>query len=402
MGKQKSYILVGSVFLGFILLMLLVTIISNNVKKTKVMFDSEVYTVEVGKTRALTPTIYAGGKVLDDVIFTYESDNGSVFSVQPGCFSSGTAAVDCWVFIEAEEDGTADPKYTVTPYNEDDVITINEELYWCVNGEKTRARANRQYTEEEIANIVSKAPAEIECFYLNGLPTNIPYDKDVTPVRNAETKTWFINGKDTKVAYDGIPTTIEGVSVGSAKITAKAVIDGDEFKLTATITVCEPDPKALEINHIDSTIIVNVNDEFSIDYKVVSDNTVADPKQDVKLSCPSGLTLNGNVFTATKVGEYKVSVTVKESSFQLAVPKTISKTVKVIVVDTTDEQLELVEAARNAIEAIGTLSNTDECKARYEVAKEAVSKVLEENITLITNYKTYEKAQNKFDNVGTE
>ena len=47
MGKQKSYIMVGSVFLAFILLMLLVTIITSNVKDTKITFDSDTYTVEI-------------------------------------------------------------------------------------------------------------------------------------------------------------------------------------------------------------------------------------------------------------------------------------------------------------------------------------------------------------------
>ena len=60
-------------------------------------------------------------------------------------------------------------------------------------------------------------------------------------------------------------------------------------------------------------------------------------------------------------------------------------------------KVELIEAARVVINAIGTLVETDECKARYEAAKEAVAKVLEENQVAITNIKKYEAAQNKFD-----
>ena len=398
MGKQKSYILVGSVFIGFIVLMLLVTIISNNVKKTIVTFDSDIYYVEVGKTRALTPTIYAGGKVVDDVTFTYESEDSTIFSVKPGTHSVGTALVDCWAFNEAKADGSVDAKTTITPYNEGDVVTVGDDLYWYVNGEKTRAKANKQYTQEEISKLVTKAPANIECFYLNGLPTNIPYDEDVTPVRNEETKTWFIDGKDTKVSYNSIPTTIEGLKLGSAKVTATGNIDGETFVLSATIKVCEPDPKGIKLYHIDDTIIINLNNEFVADYKVYADNELSDPLQAVTYTRPSGLTLNGEVFTATKAGNYRITVTVDEESFQLSVPKTLSTVLKVVVIDTTDEQIELIEAARIAIENIGTVDDSAECLARYITAKDAISKVSEEYSEYITNIKTFEKAQKKLEN----
>ena len=400
MGKQKSYIMVGSVFLGFIFLMLLVTIISNNVKKTKVSFDSEVYYVEIGKTRALTPTIFAGGKVLEGVTFSYEAENASVVKLEAGCYSFGTSLIDCWVFYESDANGNPVEKTTVTPYVEGDVVTVEKDsagkLYWHVNGVKTRAAANKEYTEEEISKMGGKKENYADCFYLNGEPTKIPYDSKVTPVRNEQTGTWFINGKDTGVEYKSIPTSITGVEIGSTKITAKATIDGEEFELSATIYVCEPDPTALESNAVDSTIIVNVNQEFSVDYKVVGKSEYSDPLQTVLLSTPSGLTQNNGVYIASSIGEYRINVTVAESSFRFDQPKTLNKAVKVIVVDVDSEQLELINAAREAISAIGTLVNTDECKARYEVAASAVEKVLEANVQYITNYRSFEAAKNMF------
>ena len=398
MGKQKSYILVGSVFIGFIVLMLLFTIISNNVKKTKVSFDADIYYVEVGKTRALTPTIYAGGKVLDDVTFTYESEDKTIFDIKPGTHSVGTAEVECWVFYEAKEDGGVDKKKTITPYNEGDVATVGDDLYWYVNGVKTRAKANKKYTEEEISRMVSKEMTPINCYYLNGYPTNIPYNDEVMPVRNEATGTWFIDGKDTGVSYNSIPTTIEGLKLGSAKITAIGNIEGEEFVLTATIKVCEPDPKGVKTNHIDDTIIVNLNQTFSIDYKVYANNDLSDPLQAVLYTKPSGLAFNNDTFTANKAGNYRITITVDETSFNLQTPQTLSCVVKVIVLDTTDEQVELIEAARLAIENIGKVDDSAECLARYMAAKEAISKVNEENSSAITNLSTFKSAQNKLEN----
>lgn len=397
MGKQKSYIMVGSVFLAFILLMLLVTIITSNVKDTKITFDSDTYTVEIGTSRALTPTIYAGGKSMDDAEFTYVAGDSSVIDLKAGCYASGDALVDCWAFVEAKADGSPETKLSNTPYNEDDVVTVGDDLYWYVNGEKTRAKANKKYTEEEISHIVSKAPNTINCFYLNGEPTKIPYDKNVTPVRNESTGTWFIDGVDTEVEYQSIPATITGLKLGTSKVTMTAKIGGKEFKLEVSVKVCAPDPTGIEINYIDTTKVVNVNKDFTIDYKVLSKSENYDAIQDVKFSCPSGLKLNNGVFTAEKAGTYNINVTVLESSFQLGTSKVINKVVKVIVLDTTDEQVELIEAARDAINAIGTLVETDECKARYAAAKEAVSKVNEDNLSAITNIKKFEAAQNKFD-----
>ena len=277
------------------------------------------------------------------------------------------------------------------------VVTVGDDLYWYVNGEKTRAKANKKYTEEEISRIVSKAPNTVNCFYLNGEPTNIPYNKDVTPVRNETTGTWFIGEVDTEVKYQSIPATIIGLKLGTSKVTLTATIGGKEYKLEINVTVCAPDPTGIEVNYIDTTKVVSLNSEFTIDYKVLSKSENYDAIQDVKYSCPTGLKLKDGVFTAEKAGTYSITVTVLESSFQLGTSKNISKVVKVIVVDTTDEQVELIEAARTAIDAIGTLVETDECKARYEAAKEAVAKVSADNLSAITNIKKYEAAQNKFD-----
>lgn len=399
MGKQKSFILVGSVFLGFIVLMLLLTIISSNVKETKIEFDADIYYVEVGKTRGLTPTVYAGGDVLDGVAFEYESENPEIFTTLPGCYAAGSAPVECWAF---REDGGADIKKTITPYHEDDVVTIQADesgtLYWYVNGEKTRARANKQYSADEIVGMLSKDYANIDCFFLNGEPTNIPYDKNITPVRNEETGTWFIDGVDTNVKYDSIPATIVGNKLGTAKVTTKCVIEGKEYVLTATIKVCEPDPKTLELNYVYNTAYVKLNDTFAIDYKVVGASEEYLPLQDVIITKRDGLTIDGINVTGNKVGKYSVNISVPEASFQLDMPVTLSKTISVVVVDTTDEQIELLKDATEAIYNIGTLSSSDECKARYEAAKAIVSLLDEDNYNVLTNKAQYEAAQKKFEN----
>jgi len=413
MGKQKSYILVGSVFIGFIVLMLLFTIISNNVKKTKVSFDADIYYVEVGKTRALTPTIYAGGKVVENIVFTYESSDSSIANLKPGSYSVDTASVECWAFFQLTEDGNfaVDDKgnyilkKSKIPYNEGDSIQVlgdpsTGNYYFYINGVRSRAASNRIYNEDEIKAIATRYEDDVICFYLNGYPTKIPYNEYIIPVRNEQTGTWFIDGEDTKVSYNSIPTTIEGLKVGSATITATGSIDGETFVLTTTIKVCEPDPKGIEINYIDDTIIVNLNQEFGVNYKVYANNEFADPLQDVTYSCTSGISNKDGKFTANKTGNQKITIYVdEEKAFQISTPTAIiSKVVKVIVLDTTDEQVELIEAARLAIENIGKVDDSAECLARYMAAKEAISKVNKENSSAITNLNTFKSAQNKLEN----
>ena len=77
MGKQKSFIIVGSTFAGIILLIVLVALITREIKETKCNFEAQTYALEVGKSKALAPTIYAGG-VVKDIDFKYTTDKQGV------------------------------------------------------------------------------------------------------------------------------------------------------------------------------------------------------------------------------------------------------------------------------------------------------------------------------------
>ena len=124
MGKQKSFIIVGSTFVAIILLIILASVITKGIKETKCSFEAEVYAMEVGKSKALAPTLYAGG-VVENVEFEYTADKEGIIEILEGTYSSGAASVYCWVFAETNNNGEVVEKESYIPHNEDDVISIN-------------------------------------------------------------------------------------------------------------------------------------------------------------------------------------------------------------------------------------------------------------------------------------
>lgn len=420
MGKQKSFILVGSVFAGFIILMLLLTIISRNIKDTKIAFESEVYYVEIGKTRGLTPIIFAGGDVADDMTFSYTVEDSSIINMESGYASHGSYAVDCWVFNDFDENGDPVQKISQTPWHADDVVTVQEVdgvLYWHVNGVKTINKAQKMYTDEEIKKMVSKKSIEINCYFLNGEPTNIPYIAGVTPVRNESTKTWFIDGVDTEISYENCaPISLEGLKLGTTKITLTFTSEGKEFVISTNICVCEPDPVKIVSNCIDNTVVTNVGTSISLDYKILGNSDIMDPNQEVTYSVNNGKGVlihnqENNTFSADVPGVYSVRISVPATSFHIAKPQIMSVLVTVIVLDTTDEQVKIIEDTRAAIENIVpyTASNVEEFKTTFLAAKALYDQINEENKTIevsgfpldvITNKKAYTEAETKYNSLN--
>ena len=402
MGKQKSFIIVGSTFAGIILLIVLISLITKGIKETKCLFEAEVYAMEVGKVKALAPTLYAGG-VVEDVEFTYTAETSGVIEILEGTYSSGTASVFCWVFSEPDANGKIQDKESYIPHDENDVISIKDG-YWYINDTKTICKAENDHAGEDLNSYATRSvePRSVVCYILNGLQTDIPYNKEVAPVRNESTGTWFINGVDTGYTYKGIQATIIGKAVGTTKVTAKGMIDGKEVSATTTINVCLPNPASISVSYIDNTIITNLNTGVTIDkYEVkAKSSSVAAPKQDVEIKIVNGteaITLNDSIVKITEAGTYRVRIQALKSSFTEGIGQyeSVNATITIIALDTTDEQIELIEAARVAIESIGTVSDTEECRALVLAARAAVEKVLETNISGITNIETLTKAEKK-------
>ena len=405
MGKQKSFIIVGSTFVGIILLIVLISLITKGLKDTKCLFESEIYAMEVGKAKALAPTLYAGG-VVEDVEFVYTAEKADVVEILEGTYSSGAASVYCWVFSEPNENGEIKDKESYIPHDETDVISIKDG-YWYINDVKTICEAESNHEGEDLNSYATRSvePRSVNCYILNGVQTDIPYDANVAPERNESTGTWFINGKDTGYTYKGIQVTIIGKNVGTTKITAKGIIDGKEIEATTTIQVCLPNPASISLSYIDETIVTNLNKNVEINgYEVKAKaSSIMAPKQDVEFRVVNGteaIVLNGNVVTISAAGSYKVRLSAVRASFTEGIGQyqSVTATVNIIVLDTTDEQIELIEAARVAIESIGTVADTPECRALVEAARAAVNNVLESNLSGITNLETLTKAEKRLEN----
>lgn len=402
MGKQKSFIIVGSTFIGIILLIILVSLITKGIKETRCVFEAEKYAIEVGKVKALAPTLYAGG-VVEDVEFTYTSETEGIVEILEGTYSSGTASVYCWVFSEPDANGNIQDKESYIPHDENDVISIKDG-YWYINDTKTSCKAESDHVGEDLNSYATRSiePRSVVCYILNGIQTDIPFNKEITPVRNESTGTWFVNDVDTGYTYKGIQATIIAKAVGTTKVTAKGIIDGKEVSATTTVVVSLPNPASISLSYIDSTIVTNLNKSVSIDgFEVkAKPSSLASPKQDVEYRVVNGtdaISLNGNVVTITATGTYRVRLSALKSSFTEGIGQyeSVNATVSIIVLDTTDEQIELIENARVAIENIGTVTDTVECRALVAAAREAVNKVLESNISGVTNLDTLQKAEKK-------
>lgn len=403
MGKQKSFIIVGSTFLAFILIMVLLSVITKGLTETKCNFESDTYIIEVGKTKALAPTLYASGTV-EGLEFEYTAEDNSVIKIDKGTSSVGAASVYCWVFSETDANGNVVEKDSRVPHNENDKITIEDDGYWYINGRKTTCKAEKKYSEDEIMSYATRTvnPISVNCFILNGIQTTIPYFEDSVLTKNEETGTWVVNGEDSGISYKGIQITIEALKVGKTKLTAKGMIQDKEVVVTTTIEVALPNPNSVKTDYIDNTKVVKVNEEFNLEYEVMAKaDSIAKPLQDVTYSITKGsdlLTNTNGSFKAAGAGECAVRITADRNSFNTGLGKYENKnvTVTIIVLDTTDEQIELIEQARAAIAAIAEASD-DKLAEVVAAARTIVDKVEEGNQSAITNIKKLENAEKKLN-----
>lgn len=418
MGKQKSFIIVGSTFAGIIILILLFALITSGIKKTKFEFQDSEYILEVGKKQSLGPTIYAGGdaKNIEDIQLEYTVDNNEVLDIQQGAYSYGSIDVYCWGFTEVNAAGETVVKESRIPYDENDVISIVDGS-WYVNNVNTFVEAEKEYSAEEIKSISGKTEKLIpaSCYIFNGVQSKIRYFEDDLVERNEATGNWFINGVDTGYTYKGIYVTITGKKNGTTELTVSGIINKKLVSTKATIEVVNPNPSSLKVNYLDNTLFVAVNKEFKVeDYKVVAaNNSVAEPLQNITYSIVgegSGINKDSNnVFKATEEGTYRIKLTVPKSSFnkKLGQEQSINLTLTVVAIDCTEESIQLLEDARQKIANLGTFENTDEYKALVVEAREVVNNALkainidandsEKVAKYITNIETLEYVENKIN-----
>lgn len=387
MGKQKSFIIVGSTFAGIIILILLFALLTKGIKKTKFEFESSIYTLEVGKKQSLGPSIYAGGDVkkVEELVLEYSAENNDIVDVQQGAYSSGSIEVYCWGFKEVNADGETVVKESRIPYDENDVISIVDGK-WYVNNVNTFVNAEKEYTEDEIKTISGKTEKLVaaKCYIFNGVQSTIRYFDDDIVERNEATGNWVINGKDTGYTYKGIYVTIVGKKNGETTLTVSGKIKGKTISTKTTINVINPNPNSLKVNYIDETIFVSVNKEFKVDdYKVLAANdSVAEPLQAITYSFvgnSDGIQNNNNVFKATKEGTYRIKLAVPKSSFdkRLGQEKSITLTVKVIAIEADEEGVKKVELARKNIANLGDVTDTEECRALVAQVRSDVNVALE-------------------------
>lgn len=433
MGKQKSFIIVGSTFLVFILLLLLMPVITSGLKSTKIGFESTSINVVLGKQRGIAPVIYAGGDIGEGIILDYEILEGEdVIDLGLGTYSSGVATKYTWSFYELDSEGQEVTKNSNIPYDEEDVISIKDG-YWYVGDVNTGCAAEEEYAEEDIPlhAVRSEKTTSFVCFILNGIQTDIVYDRNVTPVRNEETKTWFINGKDTGYTYEGIQATITPLMVGSATIKCTGKVDGKDISATLRINVIEDDPitcnpTSVSNPYLDSTLIVKDGYEFDLEYVVNGtnpENPDDKPLQDITYTIKNDIVEIEAVTVQEEVNGvmvekvvYKVKAKLPEEaishtgSIELVVPKTsfkvgqeknLKNTITIIVLNEEQTVIDKINEAREAIAAIGTVANTPECRELVQAARtkvNAVSTELQVHITNLTKLTNAEKRIDRWDN----
>lgn len=411
MGKQKSFIIVGSTFLGFIVIIILFSFIIRNIKDTRCMFSKDVYTYELGLSTALAPDIYSGG-VVESFSFEYVVEDENIIEVQEGTYSSGPSSVYCWEFVET---GIQTSYFA---YNEEDVISVKDGM-WHVNGKSTGLRAEKEYSEEEIKTHAFRSAEQksINCFIFNGVQTDIQYDTEAVVTRNTETGFWAINGKDTEYTYKGIQITVYAKGLGQSKLTLKGKINDEDIELSTTIRVVLPNPSKVTVPYLDNTIVVRPNEPFSIDSVVeASDKSVNEPLQVVEHKVTLGSDKlafeekDGKIiYTAPEAGKYQIKVSVPKTSFDTELSKYESTyiNVVVIVVDATDEEMELIEAARKALQkAIDTIAeakkkeekekvfdNVAECDQVVADAEEALKLIRDDLRKAISNEESFDSAK---------
>lgn len=387
MGKQKSFIIVGSTFAGIIILILLFALITSGIKKTKFEFQTTKYVLEVGKKQSLGPTIYAGGDSKKfDMELSYTVDDDSILDIQLGAYSSGTTDVYCWGFTEVNSNGEEEEKESRIPYDENDVISIVDG-YWYVNNVNTYIKPSKEYSDDEIKTISGKTKKLVSasCYIFNGVQSTIRYFSDDVVERNEATGNWVVNGKDTGYTYKGIYVTITGKKNGVATLTASGNVKDKVVSTSTEIQVVNPNPNALKTEYIDDTVLVAVGKQFTVEnYKVVgASDSVAEPIQDVNYSLigdSTGISKDSNnVFKATEAGTYRIKLSVPKTSFnkELGQEKTITITVTIIAIDCDDESIKKLEEARQKIANLGEITNTEECKTLVAQVRNDVNNALD-------------------------
>ena len=84
----------------------------------------------MGKSKALAPTLYAGG-VVENVEFTFTAEKEGIIEILEGTYSSGAASVYCWVFTETNSNGETVEKESYIPHDIEDKISIIDG-YWYI------------------------------------------------------------------------------------------------------------------------------------------------------------------------------------------------------------------------------------------------------------------------------
>lgn len=391
MGKQKSFIIVGSTFIGIILLLLLIPVLTRGLKETKCYFEMESVNIEIGKERATAPTIYASGNV-QNIKMSYSVDNNEIVAIQKGAHAVGSYPIICWKFQELDKDNKPIEKQTRVSYNSEDKISIIDG-YWAINDSKTEYTVEKEYADNEIYEHAVQGEVSIKCYILNGIQTDIPYVENVVPTRNEETKTWFINGVDTGYSYEGIHITLLGKKAGSSVLTFTGEIDGVAVSASMTVNVVYPDPTGIVSNHVDNTLIIKKGQTADLDYEVTDASLVAQANQKVNITISSGssVQLDNNKVTGKTEGTTNIKISVPKESFT-GVNQNYSVTVKVLVVDVDDVTLANLIAAHEAIYKIGEVVDSNECRQLVASATTAVEKLTPSQKELLPNDKKYNSA----------
>lgn len=420
-GKQKSFVIVLFSFIVIIALVLLIPVFVSGSKKTIVKFQTAEYLVEVGKTRALAPDIYAGGKV-KNADFTYSVENESIADVLMGSYSYGSNQIKVWVFTEIRKNSRNEDEVieqTGLPYFEGDVVTVKDN-YWYINDVKTTCTALRNYSEEEINEIAVPVDGiSYNCFIFNGNLSKIPYDETKTPIRNEETGTWFIDGKDTGFTYKGVQCTIITKACGKTTLTMNGKIEGKEYTAKTTINVLSPDPASMvstltgdtmQTHTIDGKVynFIKINEEIKENHTISSKTELYSPLQDVTYSFSAKDILSefdseGST-KGLKAGKCTITVRVPKSSFKLGADTTIKETHNVIVIDGDNELINkiveacgLISVANNFNKELKVKTNL-EFKTAVDNARAAVNVLGQVNEFAITNLSTLEKLEKIFEN----
>lgn len=410
MGKQKSFIIVGSTFIAFILILLLMPLITSGLKTTKIKFESTSINVPLGRTRGIAPVIYAGGNIGEDIVLEYTILSGQdIIDITPGTYSKGFSTKHTWAFYELDFEGKEITKETNIPYDPEDKITIRDG-FWYVGEENTGCEAEDNYSEEEIMQhaVSSEEATSFTCFILNGQQTDIVYDSSIKPVQNTETKTWFINGKDTGYSYEGIQATIASKDLGTAVIECKGVVEGKEISATLRINVVEDDPiscnpSSVSNPYLESTLVLQEGAEFELEYTVNGknpDDPEDKPLQDIEIKVKNdivnirgtlveveveGVKVEKMVYTV-KVNHLGEEETMKVGTIDLIVPKdsykvgqekNLKNTITIIVLGIDQEKIDKINEAREAVTNIGTVQNTPESREAVALARQKVNEISE-------------------------